>query len=596
MLVELSIANYALIDSLRLQLGPGFNVLTGETGAGKSIILGALGLLLGDRAEGAMVRSGEHRAYVEGVFELSREAAAGVGELVDLDVAQDGLILSRDLSATGPSVCRLNGRAVPLRTLAQVGALIVDIHGQGEHLSLLRPAAQLDLLDRYAGLGGLRKRMSGLVSELVEVRARLAESIARAGQREARAELLSFQASEIAAARLVPGEDLALNAERTLLLNARRALELAREASGALEQDLSEQVGAIELIARAVRSLAALEQLAPALAPQRRSAQSAALELQEVVRELNEFVEGLQGDDHRLEQIQDRLERISSLKRKYGTGIEQILAFEQSASRELQEQRQGGRALQELGAREALLTAEASELASELSQHRMAAACRLTAEVETQLAGLGMPGSRLAVAMRQQHDDTGLPMSPGGPGAFGGVIESGRALPSGDAPPYRLRFNAGGVDRVEFLIGAHQTESLKPLASTASGGETSRLMLALKGALIQADPVPTLVFDEIDSGIGGRIGEAVGLRLWALGRRHQVLAVTHLPQIASFADLHLSVRKVAEGARMVTTVIPVQDGDRVAEVSAMLGSDSRATRQKAEELLAQNRSKRAGGT
>lgn len=585
MLVELNVSNYAVIDSLQLTLGPGFNVLTGETGAGKSIILGALGLLLGDRSDGAMVRAGADRAYVEGIFELGADAAALVGDLLELDVESDGLILSREVASTGRSVCRVNGRAVPLRKFAEVGALIVDVHGQGEHLSLLRPAEHLNLLDRYGGLTGIRGKFGEVVRELGGVRRQIARINNERRDWDARSELLSFQAAEISAADLSVGEDDALVAERTLLINADQAVQLAKQAVGALEQDFGAQAGAIELVGAAVRSLSALEQFEPGLETQRKNAESAALDLQEVVRELNAFSEGLEKDDRRLAEIEERLDLITSLKRKYGPGIEDIVGFGQSADRQLQLQRHCEQELDALVEQESELAGRAAEIAAELSHLRMQAASDLTSEVEEQLDGLGMGEAKLAVAMENREDERGL--SPAGKGTefFSGVIESARVVPLQPAPATPLRFDANGVDRIEFLISANPGEPLKPLASTASGGETSRLMLAIKGALVRADPVPTLVFDEIDSGIGGRIGEVVGKRLWSLGRQHQVVAVTHLPQIASCGDLHISVRKVAEGERTVTKAVPVTDEDRVGEIGTMLGSDSAATRLKAAELL-----------
>ncbi|MGQ0678090.1 MAG: DNA repair protein RecN [Actinomycetota bacterium] len=595
MLVELNIANYAVIDQLRLTLGAGFNVMTGQTGAGKSIILGALGLLLGDRADAGMVRAGEERAYIEGIFELADEAAARVGALLDHDVHEEGLILSREVSAGGRNVCRVNGRAVPQRRFAEVGALIVDIHGQSEHLSLLRPGEHLELLDRYAGLTGLRGRLAEVVRELTAVRERLARIGREQSELQARLDLLTFQSAEIAAAALEPGEDEALSAERTLLLNAEKACGLAREAVGALEQDHPAHPGAIEMIGMAVRSLAALEKFQPALEPQRLIAESAMVELQELVRELSLFADGLHADDRRLEQIQARLDLLGGLKRKYGSDIDEVLAFGRRAAEELHQAGTGARTQQDLLGQLPELEAQAAGLAAELSNERARGAGTLTTAVEEQLEGLGMAGARLAVVIEQTAHQAGLPLAAHGLSAFDGVVQSGQTLATGEGPPERLRFDVTGVDRVEFLIAPNLGEPLKPLASTASGGETSRLMLAIKGALAKADPLPILVFDEIDAGIGGKVGEAVGRRLWDLGRHHQVLAVTHLPQIASCGDRHFAVRKLVEGGRTTTRAVEVTGAERVAEIGGMLGSDSVATRKKAQELLTQSAGIITGG-
>lgn len=595
MLIELNISNYAVIDGLRLTLGPGFNVLTGETGAGKSIILGALGLLLGDKADAAMVRSGAERAYVEGIFDLAEDACALVGGLVELDVENDGLILSREVSSSGRSVCRVNGRAIPQRKFAEVGALIVDIHGQGEHLSLLRPAEHGDLLDRYGGLTELRQTFGKLVGELNSARRQIQRIKKEREEMDARVELLSFQAAEIAVANLTLGEEESLGAERTLLLNVEMAVQLAKEAVGALEQDHPAHAGAIELIGMAVRSLSALEQFEPGLEVQRKTAESAVLDLQDLVRELETFANGLEKDDRRLEEIEERLTLIGSLKRKYGPGIDHILAFGERATRDLQLQGESSHLLEELAGQQAQLCRAAGKLAGELSHRRMQSACRLSEEVERQLAGLGMEGAKLAVMLEHREDERGLPRAPGAAQPFDGVVQSGVASASAHQQVSQFKFDSTGIDRVEFLISANRGEPLKPLASTASGGETSRLMLAIKGALVKADPVPTLVFDEIDAGIGGRVGEAVGQRLWSLGRLHQVVAVTHLPQIASCGDLHVCVRKVVEEGRTATRAIAVTGEQRIVEISSMLGSETEATRRKAQELLEQNAARIGSG-
>jgi DNA repair protein RecN (Recombination protein N) len=581
LLVELNISNYAVIDKLSLTLGPGFNVLTGETGAGKSIILDALGLLLGDRADGGQVRAGADKALVEAIFELPQDAALAIGKLLDGDLEADGLILAREVSSGGRSICRINGSAVPQRRLADVAAKIVDIHGQGEHLSLLRPSEHLGLLDRYAGLGGQTAEFAALVKELGSTRRQLKALRIEQEEHAARAELLRFQAAEIAAAQLTPGEEEALAAERSLRLNAEKATQLAQEAVRALEPDDIGPAGAIELIGRTARALSALERFDPALEAQRRAADSAALDLEELVREVRSFAETLEYDQRRLDQIEERLERISSLKRKYGPGVEAILAFGAEASKELERQGRSEEKLAELESAEASLLQQAALLAPKLSEARIAAACTLTAAVEHELQELGMEGARLGVAFKHEGSEQGLRAE----GVNDVTVESGSPDPSGTAGASPLKFDSTGVDRVEFLIAANPGEPLRPLATTASGGETSRLMLAIKGALAQVDPVPVLVFDEIDAGIGGRVGEVVGRRLWALGRLHQVLAVTHLPQIASCGDTHISVRKVVEGGRTSARAVAVTADDRVKEIGSMLGSETDATRARAEELL-----------
>ncbi|HEX2149589.1 MAG TPA: AAA family ATPase, partial [Actinomycetota bacterium] len=278
MLVELSISNYAVIDSLKVTLGPGFNVLTGETGAGKSIILDAMGLLLGDRADPGAVRAGTDQAYVEGIFDVAPDAAAVLSELLDLDVGADGLILAREVNASGRSVCRVNGRAFPQRKLAEVGNLLVDVHGQSEHLSLLRPSEHVELLDRYAGLTELRSRYAAVVRTLTRTRKEMQALEQENADAAGRKDLLAFQAQEISAAGLNPGEEAALTGERTLRVNALRIHELVGMAQAALDSDEAGELGAVDLIGRAVQSLVALEKIDASMGSARRTAETAALQ------------------------------------------------------------------------------------------------------------------------------------------------------------------------------------------------------------------------------------------------------------------------------------------------------------------------------
>ena len=583
MLVELSVTNYAVIERLKVAFGPGFNVLTGETGAGKSIILDALGLLLGDKADPGAIRAGEQQAYVEGIFEVAPDVARALSEMLELDIAADGLIVAREVNASGRSVCRVNGRAFPQRKLAEIGNLLVDVHGQSEHLSLLRPSEHIDLLDRYAGVIELRSRYAGVVRTLTRTRKEMQALEQERADAAGRKDLLAFQVQEISAAGLRPGEEEALTGERTLRVNALRIHELIGLAQAALDSDEAGEPGAVELIGSAVQSLAALEKIDPGMGAVRQTAETAALQLTELVRDLRDYAEGVEFDQNRLAGIEERLNLISSLKRKYGDSVEEVLEFETRANTELARLEGHSSSVARHQARVQALRSEAAVMAGELAAARREAARSLTAAVEEQLNGLGMEGARLGVSFGLAGEPDGLEPDPAG--LFAGVVSgSSEAADPGlvDGP---LRFDLTGVDRVEFVISSNPGEPLRPLATIASGGETSRLMLAVKGVLSQADAVPILVFDEIDAGIGGRIGEAVGRRLWELGRHHQVVAVTHLPQIAAYGDRHLSVRKQVDGGRTSTQVVPVEGEVRVSELTTMLGSDTVATRQKAAELL-----------
>lgn len=595
MLLELNISNYAVIDRLSISFGPGLNVLTGETGAGKSIILDALGLLLGDKAHAEVVRAGAQQAWVEGIFDVGGSVAGELGELLDVDVANEGFMMSREIAGSGRGACRINGRSVPLRRLAEAGTRLVDVHGQSEHLSLLHPSHQLELLDRYGDLLECRNRYAAVVKELAGVREQERALAAGMQALRQRRELLTFQAAEIASASLAPGEEEALLAERAQGVNAERIRELASRAAEALEAGDQGLPGAQELIGRAVSALTSLEQLQPGMGQLREAAQSAALQLEEVLREVRSFGEGVEFDQRRLDQIEERLALIASLKRKYGGTLEEVIRFGRQAAAGLAALEAGGATRLDLEARHDALLGEAARLAGEISVKRRQAACTFTMAAGEELRRLGMPACRLAVQFGYRAAAGGLPFSGTAP-ARDALVESGTLQLTSPAESNCLKFDLTGVDRVELLIAANPGEPLKPLAAIASGGETSRLMLALKTVLSTADSVPTLVFDEIDAGIGGRIGEVVGRRLWSLGRLHQVLVVTHLPQIAAFGDRHLSVRKLVSAGRTSTQVLPVNGQERVHELTAMLGSDTPATRRKAAELLAARSPAAPGGS
>ena len=604
MLLELHIRNFAIIHDLRLQFHPGLNVLTGETGAGKSIIVDALGLLLGDRALTEWVRAGAERAEIEATFRLfapeaipetpvSPAGSTGNGahppgdelaqELLDLlaregldDPAQPHLLtLSREVRLSGRNIARVNGRAVSLQILSEIANRLVDIHGQGEHLSLLRPRSHVHLLDRYAGLLPLRRQLAEKVRELRAVRAELQRLRQDARTVAQRLDMLAFQVEEIANAALEPGEDEALEAERRRLGNAEALLQLAQAAQAILDQGGGEIPGAIDLVSDAVGRLERLARIDPTMAATADLSQSLLEQLQELARELQDYGEGLEFNPARLAEVEERLELIHNLKRKYGDSIPEILAFGEAAQAELAELSNWEARTEELEGQEEALLRAIGALAGELSQRRQEAGEAMARQVEAELAELRMAHARFQVAIHQREDP------------------SGAYLPDGR----RVAFDSTGADRVEFTISANPGEPLKPLAKVASGGETSRLMLALKGVLAQADATPTLIFDEIDQGIGGRVGAVVGEKLWRLtgqGRqsgavRHQVICITHLPQLAAFGDQHLSVGKHTfqeEGqVRTGTQVRPLAGEERVAELMQMLGATSDAGRRSVEEML-----------
>lgn len=571
----LSITDFATIDRLDLELAPGFNVLTGETGAGKSLIVDALGLLLGGRAHGTMVRAGAQRARVEGVFALDdrlRERVAAVLGEGEADAAADELIVSREVSADGRGACRLNGRIVPLRLLSDLGEHLADIHGQSQHLSLLRVREHVDILDRHAGLWGLRTQVADQVRRLQAVRREIAEHDTDEREAARRADLLGYQAREIADAAPRPGEDDDLARERALLANAEQLLALADQAYRALYGEGESGGAASDLLGAAAADLARLERLDPAMTQAREAANALESQAAELARALRSYRDGIEYSPQRLQQVEERLDQISGLKRKYGDTIDEVLAFAERAEREMESLAHREERVEGLRAEEAGLLEQVGELAGGLSSARREAAGRLTSDVEAELLELAMEGTRLGVEITQSPSDDGVPLA----GAMVGGADAARVV-----------VGPSGADRVEFVVSPNPGEPLRPLARIASGGEAARLMLAVKVVLTGADRVPILVFDEVDAGVGGRTGAAIGRKLSRLGSEHQVLCVTHLPQIACYADRHIRVGKSPEGGRIATHAAPVVGAERAEEISQMLGGSGETSRLNAEELLEQ---------
>ncbi len=596
-LIELHIRNFAIIDDLRVTLHPGLNVLTGETGAGKSIIIDAIGLLLGDRATDDMIRAGADRAEIEAVFRLvepaseRRNGAGGAqpgdeltkhlqamleAEGLDDPDAPHTLLLAREVRRSGRNINRVNGRAVSLQILSDIAAQLIDIHGQGEHLNLLRPRTHVHLLDRYAGLLPLRSQLAAQVQQLNRVRRELQRLRQDARTLAQRMDLLAFQVEEIGGAQLIPGEEEELDNERRRLGNAEALLQHAQTAAALISEGDGESASAVDLFGEAVSRLERLARIDSSMTETAAAAQSLLEQMGDLVRDLQDYADGLEFNPVRLAEVEERLELIHNLKRKYGDTIEEVIAYGERAQAELDEIGDWEAKTTHLEREEEQLLHEVGRLGAELSAARRAAGERMAREVEAELAQLHMTHARFGVAVAQVEQ------------------EDGAYLPDGR----RVAYDATGVDRVEFLISANPGEPLKPMAKVASGGETARLMLALKSVLAQADATPILIFDEIDQGIGGRVGGVVGAKLWRLtgqqgagAIRHQVLCITHLPQLAAFGDRHLSVTKRVyeeNGSARTGTVVRALEGDaQIEELMQMLGAVSEAGQRSVEEMLAE---------
>ncbi len=555
MLIEVSIRDFAIIDELRLSFEPGLNVMTGETGAGKSIIIDALGAVLGERIGTDVVRSGAKAATVEAIFDVAKmhqraELIEFAGEFgVDLD--EGTLILSREVSAAGRSTARINGRATTASALARAAALLVDIHGQSDHLSLLRQSEHVNVLDRFAGTLPLRSEVAKIVNDLRGVRSSL-EAISRGErERERQIDLLSFQVAEIDEANLEVGEEERLVAERDVLTNAERLTAEATEVHDLLVGDEfgdSDSTAAFTLIQRASAGLDAIAMIDPSMNPSAERLRDVVFALEDVVSDSREYRDRIEADPARLETVEERLDLLRKLKRKYGETIADVIAYGETAAKELAGLTGGEFDVDSLKVRESELLVQLGVQAERLSGARKIAAQLMERGVESIIAELNMGRSLFAVSFETRPSESGL--------SIGGNE--------------RIAFDETGIDRVEFMLAANAGEALKPLARVASGGEMARLMLALKSILAVADETPTLVFDEVDVGVGGRSGQVVGEKLWGLTREHQVIVITHLPQIAAFAEAHYRIAKADRGGRIVSSVVQIDGDERIDEIAAML--------------------------
>jgi DNA repair protein RecN (Recombination protein N) len=566
MLSELHIHNFAIIEQVDLEPGPGLLVFTGETGAGKSIIMDAVDVLLGGRADATSIRSETDLARLEATFQLNAPEAAPVIALLQREDLLDDphfVSLSREIRREGRSTARVNGRSVSLGLLKELGELLVDIHGQSEHLSLLSVRAHLGLLDRFAGVEKLLAGYRASYNKLLAMRKELNELRLAQQDAERRTEMLTFQAEEIEAARLKPGEDESLRQERDRLANAEALASLAQRAITSLDEGTPESPAASDLLGEAVSALTKLAQIDTARLALGSQAVTLSESMTDLVRSLRDYLEAVEYNPKRLEEVEEKLDSLHRLTRKYGGSIEAAITFGVEARKQLETITSASTRIAELEASESTALAELASQALKLSEQRQQAAGRLSKGIEAELEDLRMASARFGVDFQTKADEHGLP------------------LPDGS----RLAFDATGLDKVEFLVAPNPGEGLKPLAKIASGGETSRLMLALKNVLAQADQIPTLIFDEIDQGIGGRVGGTVGAKLWNLARNHQVFVITHLPQLAAHGDQHYQVQKVVADGRTLTRLTRLEGEPRTLELAQMLGEVTEGTIRSAHDIL-----------
>ncbi|KAB2675634.1 MAG: DNA repair protein RecN [Verrucomicrobia bacterium] len=557
MLNTLRIRNLALVADLTLELRPGFNAITGETGAGKSVILGALNLVLGQRADRGALRAGTDQCSVEAVLDVSRVRAplARFLENNGLEPCEEGqLVLKRLFNAGGTNRQFVNGSPTTLATLATLGEWLVDLHGPHEHQSLLQPARQLALLDAFAGLDARREAFADCVRRRDALAAEKAALVVDEATYARELDLLRFQVHEIHDARLHPGEDESLAAEHRRSRNSARILELAQ---GAL-QGLSEgDDNASQQLARIGRALQELQRLDPSCAPLVASLDLATGALRDLQQSTSRYAESVDIDPERLAVVEARLDLIHGLQRKYGPGLADVVAFGQEAAKRLAALE--GRDAELLRIQEATRDVEREILSAgnALSAGRRKHAPRLAEAVAGELADLGFRQSGLEVALRPAP---------------------GRDTPSTVGPT--------GSDECEFLFAPNPGEPARPLRAIASSGELARVMLAFKTVLAEEDDVPVLVFDEVDANVGGETAHAVGARMARIARRHQVLCITHLAAVAAHGDAHFVVTKETKGGRTESRIEPVAGDQRVLELARMLGGGT-AARKHAEALLAE---------
>ena len=567
MLAALQIRNFALIERLSVEFGPGLTVLTGETGAGKSIIFGALQLILGGRASADIIRTGENEAAVEALFQFT---ANGPGvettqRIRDLGVepGEEGeMVLRRVIPAEGRNRCFINGSPVTLTMLDSAGEFLVDIHGQHQHQRLLHPENHLETLDDFGELRERRKEMAGLIGGLRRLEARQTElSRSEADQRD-RIDLLRFQTREIGEINPLPGEDQALEEEAALLATAEERHILARGA----HEELYESEGAlVDGLAAVSGRMDRLAELDPVLRETAEEFRSLTAQAEDAARRLQKYADAVDFDPDLQQTVEDRLDVIRTVKKKYGGSIEAVLAHQERAAAELEGISGRDEALKKIAREIEAARPRVAAEALKFSDERKKTAARLGKAVEKELSGLGMGKVRFVVALRDEENPDGF------------VERNGR----------RLRLFEDGVDRAEFQFEPNVGEGVRPLARIVSGGELSRVMLAIKTVMAERDRVPSLVFDEVDAGIGGAVAEVVGRKLKAISRSHQVFCITHLPQIAALADAHFRIAKQESGKRTRTTILPLGPEERVDEIARMSGGReiTDATRRHAREML-----------
>jgi DNA repair protein RecN (Recombination protein N) len=551
---ELTVRGFGIIEEIDWRPGEGLNVITGETGAGKSLVIDAVEALLSGQVNEEDIRHGTDEARIEGVFRIAPpEEGSPLGELLrekGLTTDDDVILLTGDFRRQGRTTPRVNRQAVSRSLLKDIGAALVDIHGQSQHLSLLRKEQHREFLDAYARTLDLRREFGERAAELHRIEREI-QSLSRNEQELVRqAELLKFQIEEITRAELREGEEEELERELALLTAAEKLKAASYEIYRAIygDENSLDAVSALDRINAAVPVMKQVVETDPTQRSKLGYLEEVVHGLEELAREVHAYGDNLSFDPQRLEEAQSRQELIRGLKRKYGGSVGEVLRYLAKAREELGGLTSSDERREQLEGRREVLKKEMGKMADRLSRERGQAARRLVAAIKKELGDLNMMQVDFDVSIGREPSPDGIP------------------IPDGKS----YKFSATGIDEVVFLASTNPGEPLKPLDRIASTGEISRFLLALKSALAGADTIPVLIFDEIDIGIGGRSGEVVGRKLWNLGRHHQVICVTHLPQIAAFADAHYNVNKRTAGDRTISTISSIRGEERLNELAVMV--------------------------
>ena len=553
MLETLHIENYALIDHIEVDFVDGFNALTGETGAGKSIVVGALNLVLGARASSDAVRAGAKRAKIDALFRIPAPSKRllALFKTHDLEPEADDLLLSRTVTAEGRSRAYVAGALVPLSVLAAIGDELVDLHGQHEHQSLLKPERQLEALDAFASTADQAAKLADLVAQLRSLASEIAALETDDRERARQIEFLRFEVNEIDDARLAPDEEEELTARLSRITNAEALFENANSAYRLLVE--RDDVAAVDTLGKTLNHLEALAEIDNTFAPLAQQLSTLCTDIDSIAAELQQHTERVDYAPEELDALNQRKVLLSDLKRKYGEGIPEILAYRDKAAEKLQNFEHRDERLETLRKQHIERTAAALAAAETLSKRRTKAAQKLDKHITAALIELGMESA-----------------------TFQAQLE-------------RCELATRGIDRIAFQLAANAGEPLKPMSKVASGGEISRIMLALKSVFAEADTIPILIFDEIDAGVGGTIARKVADKLATLAQSHQVLCITHIAQIAAVANAHYHVRKETDNGRTLTEVIAINNTARVEEIARLLdGSVSQVSLDHARELLSES--------